>query len=277
MTDTLKIGAAALGGYFLGRTKKAKAAISLALWLSGRGRPRDIARDQAVRLLKTDRAQDLIGQMRGPILAVGKDAALALFESQAGRLSDNLQKRTDVLGDTVEGTGRKARGAIGGATGTASRLAERRRRATQPDEDEVDEGELAEDDEYADEDEAELAPADEAEEADEEDEADEADEAGDEDEYVDEDEDEYADEYEEGEPAEEDEEAEEGEEIDEGYVDETDEAEEPEETEEPEEEEVEEEPAPARRRSRQTASSSRSSRGGSARSTRGRSRRSVSA
>jgi len=272
MTDTLKIGAAALGGYFLGRTKKAKAAISLALWLSGRGRPRDIARDQAVRLLKTDRAQDLIGQMRGPILAVGKDAALALFESQAGRLSDNLQKRTDVLGDTVEGTGRKARGAIGGATGTASRLAERRRRATQPDEDEVDEGELAEDDEYADEDEAELAPADEAEEADEEDEADEA---GDEDEYVDEDEDEYADEYEEGEPAEEDEE---GEEIDEGYVDETDEAEEPEETEEPEEEEeVEEEPAPARRRSRQTASSSRSSRGGSARSTRGRSRRSVSA
>ena len=266
MVDTLKIGAAAMGGYFLGRTKKAKAAISLALWLSGRGRPRDIARDQAVRLLKTERAQDLIGQMRGPILAVGKDAALALFESQAGRLSDNLQKRTDVLDGTVEGTGRKARGAIGGATGTASRLAERRRRATQPDEDEVDEGVLGED-EYIDEDEAELAPADEADEADEEDE----------DEYVDEDEDEYADEYEEGEPAEEDEEGEEGEEIDEGYVDETDEAEEPEETEEPDEEEVEDEPAPARRRSRQTASSSRSSRGGSARSSRGRSRRSVSA
>lgn len=248
MADALKIGTAALGGYVLGRTKKAKAAISLALWLSGRGRPRDIARDQAVRLLRTDRAQDLLGQVRGPILSAGRSAALALFEAQAGRLSDNLQKRTDQLGESVDGAGRSAKGAVGGASATASRLADRRRRALRA-ADEPDEGELdeAEEDEYVDE-EDDLAPSDEVE-----------------------DEDEYADEYDEAEPAEE---TEDDEEIDDDYVDETDELDEPEEPE--DEEEPEEEPAP-RRRSRASASSGRATRGGSGRSSRSRSRRSVPA
>lgn len=206
MEDTLKIGAAALGGYFLGRTKKAKAAISLALWLSGRGRPRDIARNQAVKLLKTDRAQDLLGQVRGPIVSAGKDAALALFESQAGRLSDNLSKRTDQLGESVEGTGRKARRAVSGAGGTAARLADRRRRATRS-EDETEDGP---EEDYED-----LGPSDEADEADED--VDEEAEDEPDDEY--EDAGEYEDEYDEAEP----EEADEDEEIDDGYPDETDE------------------------------------------------------
>jgi hypothetical protein len=154
MQDTLKIGAAALGGYVLGRTKKAKTAIGLALWLSGKGRPRDMARNQAARLLKSDRAQELLGQVRGPILSAGKDAALSMFESQAGRLSENLQRRTDRIGDTLEDTGRRTGRAARTGTSTAARLTERRRRSAEPDdeaEDEEAEDEEAEDEEVEDE------------------------------------------------------------------------------------------------------------------------------
>jgi hypothetical protein len=197
MQDTLKIGAAALGGYVLGRTKKAKTAIGLALWLSGHGRPRDIARNQAARLLKSDRAQDLLGQVRGPILSAGKDAALSMFESQAGRLSENLQRRTEQIGDTLEDTGRRSGRAARAGTSTAARLTERRRRSTEPDDEEADlpdeaedeaDDDLPVDDEALDEEEEpveeedELGPADEDEYEDEDEYADEAeydDEAGD--------------------------------------------------------------------------------------------------
>jgi hypothetical protein len=133
MQDALKIGTAALGGYVLGRTKKAKAAIGLALWLTGRGRPRDIARAQAIKLMQSDRGQELLLQMRGPVLAAGRQAALALVEGQAGRLTAGMQKRTEKLGTDTVRTG----------TDTAKRLTSRRRRDLEPDE--------APEEEYADE------------------------------------------------------------------------------------------------------------------------------
>ena len=89
MQDTMKIGAAALGGYVLGRTKKAKAAISLALWLSGRGRAGDFVRSEATRLLQSEQARALVGQ--------GREAALSMFENRAGRLGDALERRTEEL------------------------------------------------------------------------------------------------------------------------------------------------------------------------------------
>ena len=160
MHDTLKIGTAALGGYVLGRTKKAKAAIGLALWLTGRGRARDIARDQALKLLQSERGQEMLLQMRGPVLAAGRQAALALGEGQAGRLTTGLQKRTDKLGADVVGTG----------TDTAKRLTSRRRRDEEPEE--APEEEYADEYEYEDEDEA-YEPEEEAYESDEDEYADE--------------------------------------------------------------------------------------------------------
>jgi hypothetical protein len=160
MHDTLKIGTAALGGYVLGRTKKAKAAIGLALWLTGRGRARDIARDQALKLLQSERGQEMLLQMRGPVLAAGRQAALALVEGQAGRLTTGLQKRTDKLGADVVGTG----------TDTAKRLTSRRRRDEEPEE--APEEEYADEYEYEDEDEA-YEPEEEAYESDEDEYADE--------------------------------------------------------------------------------------------------------
>ena len=160
MHDTLKIGTAALGGYVLGRTKKAKAAIGLALWLTGRGRARDIARDQALKLLQSERGQEMLLQMRGPVLAAGRQAALALVEGQAARLTTGLQKRTDKLGADVVGTG----------TDTAKRLTSRRRRDEEPEE--APEEEYADEYEYEDEDEA-YEPEEEAYESDEDEYADE--------------------------------------------------------------------------------------------------------
>lgn len=152
MQDALKIGTAALGGYVLGRTKKAKAAIGLALWLTGKGRPRDVARNQAVKLLQSDRGQELLTQLRGPMLAAGRQAALALVEGQAGRLTSGLQRRTEKLGGDAVRT----------ETDTARRLTSRRRRDQEPDEepdeeyadeyeDEEEAYEPEEEDEYADE------------------------------------------------------------------------------------------------------------------------------
>jgi hypothetical protein len=158
MHDTVKIGTAALGGYVLGRTKKAKAAIGLALWLTGKGRPRDIARDQAFKLLQSERGQELLMQMRGPVLAAGRQAALALVEGQAGRLTSGMQKRTEKLGGETVRTG----------ADTAKRLTSRRRRDQDPEEEP--EEEYA--DEYEDEEEA-YEPEEEAYEADEDEYADE--------------------------------------------------------------------------------------------------------
>src|SRR3954452_22584405 len=108
MQDTVKIAAATVGGYLLGRTKKAKTAIGLALWLSGHGRARDVARDQVLKLLQTDRGQELVGELRGPLLAAGRQAAMSVFEAQAGRVGGRLEQRAQAL--TEGNGGRRRRG-----------------------------------------------------------------------------------------------------------------------------------------------------------------------
>ena len=124
MQEAVKIGSAAAGGYLLGRTKKAKAAIGLAMWLAGRRRPADLARDQASKLLTSPQVMDLISQLRGPLLAAGRQAALSVVEGQAGKLSNNLQRRTEKLGGSVAEAGSDV-----SETGkkTARRLTARRR------------------------------------------------------------------------------------------------------------------------------------------------------
>lgn len=97
MSERVKLGTAATVGYFLGRTKKAKAAVGLALWFTGHGRPRDILRKQVVNLLASERGQQLLGQVRGPVLAAGRQATVAIVESQAGRVADLLERRAGKL------------------------------------------------------------------------------------------------------------------------------------------------------------------------------------
>jgi len=217
MQDTMRIGAAALGGYVLGRTKKAKTAITLALWLSGRGRPSDMARDQAMKALQSKKGQELMGQLRGPMLSAGRQAALGVFESQAGRLSDSLSRRTDALtapaGDKVKkAAGKRSKRSSGEDDGQdelserrrpSGRTPERSRRPSRSRDVEEPEDEYEDDDDLADEDE------------------DEQDE-GYEDEYEDEDEDEDDEDEYENEYEDEEEDEEEDERADDGYEDEYD-------------------------------------------------------
>lgn len=150
MTDTVKLAAAIVVGYFLGRTKKGKMAARLALQLSGKNlRPADLAREVVIRLAKSPEGAELIAQLRGPVLDAGKQAAIATLEAQAGALADALHKKTEALSavagtatDVAEGakgvaedvtrTGGEAAGkAVEGATGTAGAVTETARSATE--------------------------------------------------------------------------------------------------------------------------------------------------
>ena len=153
MQEAVKIGSAAAGGYLLGRTKKAKAAIGLAMWLAGRRRPADLARDQATKLLTSPQVMDLISQLRGPLLAAGRQAALSVVEGQAGKLSNNLQRRTEKLGGSVAEAGSDV-----SETGkkTARRLTARRR--GEPVDDEAEYSDEYEDEDAEDEGEEDAEP-----------------------------------------------------------------------------------------------------------------------
>src|SRR5689334_8606499 len=187
MQEAVKIGAAAAGGYLLGRTKKAKAAIGLAMWLAGRKRPADLARDQASKLLTSPQVLELVGQLRGPLLAAGRQAALAVVEGQAGKLSDNLQRRTEKLGGSVAGAGSDV-----SETGmkTARRLTARRR--GEPVDDEAEYSDEYEDEDAEDEGEEDAEPEEYSDEYEDEDAEDEGEEDAEPEEYADEYEDEDA-------------------------------------------------------------------------------------
>ncbi|CAJ61671.1 MULTISPECIES: hypothetical protein [Frankia] len=116
--SSAKIAAALVGGYVLGRTKKAKTAIGVALWLTGRHHdPKDVLRDQAVKLLKSPQGEELLAQVRGPVVEAGRRAALSVYESQVERLTENLQQRTQQLAETLtEKGGTTAKAAAGAVT-----------------------------------------------------------------------------------------------------------------------------------------------------------------
>ena len=60
MDDRVKIGAAVVGGYVLGRTKKGRAAIRLAMWLAGTDyRPGELVRTDALRAENQRRPRSL--------------------------------------------------------------------------------------------------------------------------------------------------------------------------------------------------------------------------
>ncbi|GAA1811791.1 hypothetical protein HC028_05595 [Planosporangium flavigriseum] len=95
MRDSAKLTAAVVGGYLLGRTKKGKTAIGLALWLSGNrlGNPR-----AAITTLATSpEVAKLAAQVRGPLLAAAQRAVAATIESRTTALADSLHQRTSQL------------------------------------------------------------------------------------------------------------------------------------------------------------------------------------
>ncbi|MFJ8085819.1 ABC transporter substrate-binding protein [Streptomyces sp. NPDC096205] len=142
--DKAKIGTALLGGYLLGRSKKAKLAVGLGAMLAGsRIRPDQIGKT----LQESPFLKDISKQVRSELTGAGKAAASSVLTAKADSLADALQARTS-------GLRQKSRGAPD-AEGDAEEA--------DVDKSEVDEAEADE----ADEDERDVDQADEGEETDE--------------------------------------------------------------------------------------------------------------
>lgn len=91
-----KIGAAVVGGYLLGRTKKAKLAIGLGMFLAGK--KLSLNPQQIGQLIKDNPALSaLSNQVRGELVDATKSAAGSALTQRMTRLSDSLQDRTEAL------------------------------------------------------------------------------------------------------------------------------------------------------------------------------------
>lgn len=110
MGQGAKIAAAMVGGYLLGRKKKAKLAIAVGLWLAGK--KLDINPQQLAKLARqlgdSPQVAQLREQAQGELADVGRQAAGALVNRQAGRLADTLSERTQRLYEPQSGSDESA-------------------------------------------------------------------------------------------------------------------------------------------------------------------------
>lgn len=100
MNTGMKIGAAVVGGYVLGRRRKAKLAIGLGTWLVGKKLnidPKKLVTDLGHELRSSPQLQELRNQLRTELLDATKGAAGGLLASQTNRLADSLHSRTEQL------------------------------------------------------------------------------------------------------------------------------------------------------------------------------------
>lgn len=122
-TGNVKLGAAVLGGYVLGRTKKLKTGVRLAMWLAGdTGGPLPkvigAGRSGINSLAGSEEVKALGEQVRGPLAEALQRAAMASLTSRLDRLTTGIQNRTDKLNSTVEGTAGKVLGKLDGEKDT---------------------------------------------------------------------------------------------------------------------------------------------------------------
>ncbi|MFL6116095.1 MAG: hypothetical protein ACJ786_32790 [Catenulispora sp.] len=119
MNDRVRIAGAVAGGYLLGRTKKGRMAIKMALWLAGSDyRPANLLRTGVGRLAERPELAELGSQMSGPLRSAGQQAIEAALEAQVNRLADMLEQRTKVIADA----GSIAEDSVANAKGTADGL-----------------------------------------------------------------------------------------------------------------------------------------------------------
>lgn len=95
------IGAAVLGGYLLGRTKKAKLALGLGALLAGS----QVRPGQLGKAVDAPFLGDLTRQIRTELTGAGKAAATSVLSSKADSLAGTLHERTAGLRERAEGKG----------------------------------------------------------------------------------------------------------------------------------------------------------------------------
>ncbi|MGW2648797.1 ABC transporter substrate-binding protein [Streptomyces sp. NPDC001393] len=102
--NNAKIGAAVLGGYVLGRTKKAKLALSLGALLAGsRIKPGQVAKV----LQESPFLSNVSKQVRSELAGAGKEAATTVLSAKADSLADALHERTAGLHEKAHPDGER--------------------------------------------------------------------------------------------------------------------------------------------------------------------------
>jgi hypothetical protein len=99
------MAAAVAGGYFLGRTKKAKLALAVGTYLAGRRfsmSPSQLATQGLTKLRETPQFQDLTDQMRHEVLNAGRAAVTAAARRKLLDLSDSLRDRSERLSGAAD-------------------------------------------------------------------------------------------------------------------------------------------------------------------------------
>ncbi|MFW6723456.1 hypothetical protein ACHZ98_25530 [Streptomyces sp. MAR4 CNY-716] len=112
MTDSHKttVLAGVAGGYLLGRTKKAKLALTLAALVAGRRlAPQDLLGKGVRKITDTPQPAGLSGHVTDQMMTAARQAASSLVGRRVESLTDSLRERTDRLGEA--GEERKARDA----------------------------------------------------------------------------------------------------------------------------------------------------------------------
>ncbi|GAA3965161.1 hypothetical protein GCM10022384_16220 [Streptomyces marokkonensis] len=101
MSDSKAAMAAAVaGGYFLGRTRKARLAFAVGSYLVGRRvglTPGRLLSQGLAGLQQTPQLQELTDQVRGELLTAGRAAVTAAANRRLTGLADTLRDRTDAL------------------------------------------------------------------------------------------------------------------------------------------------------------------------------------
>jgi len=93
MTGSAKIGVALVGGYLLGRTKKAKMAIGLGMFLAGKKLSLD-PRELGKLIANSPVLGTLNDQARKELVDATKTAATTALTKRMGGLADSLHERT---------------------------------------------------------------------------------------------------------------------------------------------------------------------------------------
>jgi hypothetical protein len=108
-----KIGAAVLAGYVLGRTKKAKLAMSLGAMLAGsRVKPGHLGK----LLEESPFLGNVSNEVRSELAGAGKAAATTVLSAKAESLADAIHERTEGLREKAHPDGKHKRGEAEGET-----------------------------------------------------------------------------------------------------------------------------------------------------------------
>lgn len=100
MTPGMRIAAAVASGYFLGRRKKAKLAITIGAWIAGKKlnlNPQQLLTDLTQELNASPELSEMRDRMRDELYSAGRTMATTALTQQAGKWTSSLQERTERL------------------------------------------------------------------------------------------------------------------------------------------------------------------------------------